>query len=152
MTPKYRAVLFDLDDTLFDQQTHRREGLSALAKSIPELAQTSLRKLEDAHEVHLQRTHGAVLDGSLSVADARMARMRGVLNDFGIKADMALASRCEKIYREAFDREWRAVPGAPELLGSLRNHGIRLAVITNGFGRSRPPNSRNLDWTQWWMT
>src|SRR5438128_11713475 len=74
-----------------------------------------------------------MLEGSLSVADARTERMRGLLTDFGVKVDAALADSCEKIYREAYDREWRAVPGAPELLRSLREWGIWIGIITNGY-------------------
>ena len=132
MTPKYRAALFDLDDTIFDHQAHRREALAAIARSIPELARADARDLEAAHDVHLQITHVAVLDGTLSIADARIKRMQGMLGDFGIRADAALAGRCEEIYRQAYDREWRPVPGAPELLQSLRQLGVWLGIITNG--------------------
>ena len=133
MRPKYRAALFDLDDTIFDHQAHRREALSAVARSIPELSLSDVRDLEAAHDVHLQRTHGAVLEGLLSVPEARTERMRGLLSDFGVQADSALANGYEKIYREAYDREWRTEPGASELLHSLRECGIWLGVITNGF-------------------
>jgi putative hydrolase of the HAD superfamily len=58
--------------------------------------------------------------------------MRGLLNDFGIEADDTLANACAEIYREAYNREWRAVPGARELLTVLRDLGIWIGVITNG--------------------
>src|SRR5512138_1685227 len=132
MTRKYRAALFDLDDTIFDHQAHRREALAAVARSIPELSMADVRDLEAAHDVHLQITHVAVLDGTLSIAEARIKRMQGMLDDFGIRADVALANRCEETYRQAYDRDWRTVPGAPELLRSLRQLGFWLGIITNG--------------------
>jgi len=132
MTPKYRAVLIDLDDTIFDNQFHRREALAALARSVPELSLTDMRDLERVHELHLQRTHQAVLDGSIMIAEARIERMRALLSDSGLQADTALAEKCEAIYRGAYDREWRPVPGATELLQSLRELGVWLGVITNG--------------------
>ena len=132
MKPKYRAALFDLDDTIFDHQAHRREALAAVARSLPDLAAADVRDLEAAHDVHLQITHVAVLDGTLSVVDARLQRMQGMLADFGLRADAALANRCEEIYRQAYDREWRTVPGAAELLRSLRQLGVWLGIITNG--------------------
>jgi len=131
MAPRYRAALFDLDDTLFDHQAHRREALAAVARHVPSLP-ADVCELEAAHDVHLQRTYAAVLDGSLSVAEARTERMRSLLSEYGVAADAALADTCEQIYREAYDRDWRAVPGAPELLRSLRAHGLWLGVITNG--------------------
>ena len=144
MTPKYRAALFDLDDTLFDHQAHRREALAAVARHVPALHAVDVFELEAAHEAHLQRTHGAVLNGSLSIAEARTERMRRLLADFGIQADSALEDNCEKIYREAYDREWRAVPGARELLQSLHEHGVWLAVITNGLWSEQAAKLRKL--------
>jgi HAD superfamily hydrolase (TIGR01662 family) len=132
MTLKYRAVLFDLDDTIFDHQAHRREALVALGRFIPSLSEISLKDIESVHETQLQRTHLALLDGKLTVSQARTERMRGLLNDFGIEADDALADTCEEIYRAAYNRKWRAVPGARELLTSLRKLGIWIGVITNG--------------------
>lgn len=142
--PKYRAALFDLDDTIFDHQAHRREALAAVAGSIPELSAADVRDLEAAHDVHLQITHVAVLDGTLSVADARIRRMQGMLADFGIHADAALANRCEEMYRRAYDREWRTVPGAAELLRSLRQLGVWLGIITNGLWSEQTAKLRRL--------
>ncbi len=132
MTPKYRAALFDLDDTIFDHQRHRGEALCAVVRTVPELAAVDLMDLEAAHDVHLQRTHVDLLDGRLSAGEARTERMQSLLADFGVRGDPALADRCEAAYRAAYDREWRAVPGARELLQSLRASGIWLGVITNG--------------------
>jgi putative hydrolase of the HAD superfamily len=72
------------------------------------------------------------MDGRLSVQAARTERMHALLADFGVPGDAALSDRCEAIYREAYDREWRAVPGVRELLRSLRERGLWLGVITNG--------------------
>jgi putative hydrolase of the HAD superfamily len=144
MKPKYRAALFDLDDTVFDHQANRREALAAVARTIPELSVTDVRDLEAAHDVHLQITHVAVLDGTLSIVEARIKRMQGMLGNFGIRADVALANRCEQIYREAYDREWHAVPGAPELLRSLRQLGVWLGIITNGLWSEQTTKLRRL--------
>src|SRR4029453_3417089 len=122
MTPKYRAALFDLDDTIFDHQAHRREALAAIARHVPALHGIDASELEAAHDVHLQRTHLAVLDGSVSIAEARTERMCGLLSDFGVEADSALTDACENIYRAAYDHEWRAGPRAPAMLPPPRRH------------------------------
>jgi HAD superfamily hydrolase (TIGR01509 family) len=132
MTPRYRASFFDLDDTLFDHQTHRREALTAVAQTFEPLRGISLVQLESSHEAHLQRIHHAVLNGQLSVTQARMERMRGLLRDFGIEPDDIQVEACERTYRAAYDRQWRAVPGARQLLAALRGLGIWIGVITNG--------------------
>lgn len=132
MTPRYRASLFDLDDTLFDHQAHRREALTALTKAFASLRGINLTELESSHETHLQRTFHAVLNGQLSVAQARIERMRGLLRDFGIELDNEQIDACERTYRAAYDREWRAVPGSRELLVALRELGVWIGVVTNG--------------------
>ena len=143
MTPKYRAALFDLDDTIFDHQARRREALAALARHVPDLP-GDVCELEAAHDVHLQRTHTAVLNGALSAAEARTERMRRLLSDYGVAVDASLADTCEQVYRDAYDRDWRAVPGAAELLQSLRTHGLWLAVITNGLWSEQSAKLRRI--------
>jgi HAD superfamily hydrolase (TIGR01509 family) len=132
MTPRYRAALVDLDDTLFDHQAHRREALTALSESVPSLRGVKLADLESSHETHLVRTHMALLNGQFSFSQARLERMRGLLSDFGANADDAELEECEHIYRRAYNREWRAVPGSRELLKALRELGVWIGVATNG--------------------
>ena len=132
MTPKYRAALFDLDDTLFDHQARRREALAAVGNHVAPLAGISVRDLEAAHDAQLQRTYDAYLKGALSLAQARTERMRELLGHFGVSCDDTLTSACEAVYRATYDRDWRPVPGALELLASLRDLGVWIGVITNG--------------------
>jgi HAD superfamily hydrolase (TIGR01549 family) len=144
VAPKYRAGLFDLDDTLFDHQTHRREALDALGRSIVALSHARLGDLERVHETLLTRTHRALLDGSLSVEEARAERMRGLLAAFGAATDDKLVAACEQTYRQAYDREWRAVPGAIELLASLRHLGVWIGIITNGLHSEQSEKLRRI--------
>lgn len=130
--PKYQAALFDLDDTLFDHQFHRRQALSAVRDRFASLRHVTIAQLEHTHDVHLQRTHRAWLAGELTLEQARTDRLRGMLSDFGCNAGDAEVELAEQGYRRAYDRDWRTVPGAPELLKQLRGAGIVIAVITNG--------------------
>jgi putative hydrolase of the HAD superfamily len=48
--------------------------------------------------------------------------------------EVGIARRAVEIarsYREAYERGWRAVPGAHALLTALRTRGVRVAVVTN---------------------
>jgi putative hydrolase of the HAD superfamily len=113
MRPKYRAALFDLDDTLLDHQLNRREALTAVARIVPAMSGIDVLELEAAHDVHLQD-------------------MRRLLRGFGVEADDTLANRCEDAYRTGYDRNWRMVPGARELMAALRELGLRIGIVTNG--------------------
>jgi HAD superfamily hydrolase (TIGR01509 family) len=129
---KYRAALMDLDDTIFDHQLHRREALAAVRAAIPSLAGAGIEQLERTHDLHLQRTHRALLANALTLDQARTERLRGMLSDLGCPAGDAEIALAESAYRAAYDREWRAVPGARELIRRLRELGVLIAVITNG--------------------
>jgi putative hydrolase of the HAD superfamily len=143
-TPRYRAALVDLDDTLFDHQAHRREALTELRESMASLSRVTLADLEHSHEEHLQRTHIAILDGRLALPQARLERMRAVLADFGVQASDAELADCERAYRRGYDREWRAVPGARELLQALRGLGVWIGVVTNGLWAEQTNKMRML--------
>jgi putative hydrolase of the HAD superfamily len=130
---RYRVALFDLDDTLFDHQLHRRQGLRRLQEAVPALREVAVECLEKSHEVHLQATHAAVLDNRLDLAQARMERMRLLLADFGQRAPDALLRTCQQSYQDGYGAPRHVVPGAAELLRLLRRQlGMSIAVITNG--------------------
>src|SRR4029078_12457171 len=71
-----RAVLFDLDDTLFDHRESARAALSQVhrthAPSIP------FDTFEQHHLRHLEELHLEVLAHRLSIDDARRERFRRV--------------------------------------------------------------------------
>ena len=144
IAPKYRAALFDLDDTLFDHRAHRQAALAAVAGHVPALSGASAGALEAAHEAVLQRTYQALLDGTLSLAQSRTERMRELLQYFGLVADEALAAECEAIYRSAYDCDWQPVPGARELLSALRELGLWIGIITNGLQVEQAKKVRTL--------
>jgi len=71
-----KAVLFDLDDTLFDHKFCRLRGLQALQEQFFELKAVPLKKLEAEHEKLLKANYGRVLEGKLSVVDGTAERIR----------------------------------------------------------------------------
>lgn len=127
----YTAVLFDLDDTLFDHKHARRCALRRLAEDFPELDSFEIERLESVHEKHLVATHERILDGTLSQDDARTERLISFLADFAILIDQRTAAKVDVGYRETYTNSRRPVPGAVELIQSLRGH-VKLGVITNG--------------------
>lgn len=129
---RYRAVFFDLDDTLFDHQWHRREALAALMLAAGLNPAIELASLEAAHERHLQRTHSRLLAGACTLEQARQERLRETLADHGFKANEKQLAELETAYRTAYDRDWRCVPGSIELLDRLRQAGAWLGLVTNG--------------------
>jgi HAD superfamily hydrolase (TIGR01509 family) len=126
------TVLVDLDDTLFDHTHSSRAGLEALRQRFDLLTRFTLAELAKIHSDNLEAMHALVLSGELSVHEARTARFRALTQDCGapsLDADALLA-----VYREAYLRARRAVPGALELLAAVRARAplpAKVAVVTN---------------------
>lgn len=141
---RYEAAFFDLDDTLFDHQAHRREALAALKAAAGLNPAIELASLEASHERHLQRTHGLLLAGGCTLEQARSERLRETLADHGLITDDRQLAEFEAVYRKAYDRHWRHVPGSIELLDSLRRAGAWLGVVTNGRKSDQLPKLERL--------
>jgi putative hydrolase of the HAD superfamily len=149
MKPRFKAALFDLDDTLFDHQFHRREALTALRDVVAIDPAVTLAQLEEAHDVHLQRTHQLWLAGHLTLDEARRERLHATLRGFGVVADEAALRACEAAYRTAYDRGWRPIAGAIELLQALKQAGLQICLITNGGSREQRHKVEVLGLTPW---
>jgi HAD superfamily hydrolase (TIGR01509 family) len=144
MRLKYRTVFFDLDDTLFDHQRHRRDALIALRQAAGLADDIDVLALERAHDRHQQLTEQRLMAGELSLAQARLERLRGTLREFGTDAGDEQLLALENIYVAAYEREWTTVPGAIELLHALRQAGARLVLITNGRVQNQYPKLERL--------
>src|SRR5258708_15359552 len=78
-----RTVLLDLDDTLFDHTHSSLAGLVALQERFAELERLSLDQLAKIHAQNLEAMHVMVLEGVLSLDEARLARFRALAADAG---------------------------------------------------------------------
>ncbi|WP_131742352.1 HAD family hydrolase [Actinomadura roseirufa] len=122
-----RAVLFDLDGTLFD---HDAAAATAIAASFPaEDAAPLVRRWLELTEEAIDR----YLAGELSFADQRRARIIGLARDLGLGSwDTGRADAWFAGYAGRYASAWRAFPDAVPALAVLAAGGTRLGVITNG--------------------
>jgi putative hydrolase of the HAD superfamily len=127
-----KAVLFDLDDTLFDHQYSRRKGLEFLRTLYTQLAAVSIPELEIEHEKILLSFYYQTLDGSIGMEEARLIRIQRLGERYGIMLQPEEIGRLARDYNSIYEKERRAVPGSAELLRSLREKGLKIGVITNG--------------------
>ena len=123
-----RAILFDLDDTLFDHHHCAREALTAVHQSDAALAAMAFEEFERAHAEHLEALHAEVLAGSIGIDDARIERFRRVLRAVG--GDGTAAGAAAAAYRARYVAARRAIPGAASILARLRA-GVRIGVVSN---------------------
>ena len=128
MSRSARAVLFDLDDTLFD---HRRSARAALAELHRVHGRgTDLDAFERQHTRFLEVMHREVLAGRVGLDEARRERFRRVFLEFDIALDDPDVDAVATAYRSGYMTARRALDGAAELLTALRPHA-RVGIVTN---------------------
>jgi putative hydrolase of the HAD superfamily len=123
-----RAVLFDLDDTLFDHRTSARAALAEVHRHHG--GAIEFARFEEQHSRHLEDLHAEVLAGRISIDDARRERFRRLFAAMGIAIDEAAIDHTASVYRAGYVNARRVVDGAAALLQAVRPHA-RIAIVSN---------------------
>ena len=123
-----RAVLFDLDDTLFD---HRRSARAALQEVHHVHAPGFDFAAFERHHAHfLEEMHLEVLAGRIGLDDARRERFRKVFAALGVRLDDPQVYAVAAAYRDGYMSARRPLDGAPELLACLKPR-VSIVIVTN---------------------
>ena len=141
--PDLRAVLFDLDDTLFDHQASSRAGLTSLREGFPVLAGVPFDAFEQSYRVIMEEIHLLVLSGEITPTVARERRFRRFLSET-FPASLEDAQHAAQLYHRGFHASRRPIEGAQELLRHLRER-VRIGVITNNVRHEQVDKLRHLE-------
>jgi YjjG family noncanonical pyrimidine nucleotidase len=125
-----RAVLFDLDDTLFDHRHCARTALRRVHEGYACFACTPFDDFATSHGRTLEELHEQVLAGRLSIDDARRERFRRLFEAAGAARDAAAADRAARVYRQGYVESRRAIDGAEALLRRLKG-SARIGIVSN---------------------
>lgn len=125
-----RAVLFDLDDTLFDHRGSARTALGAVRSGHACFDQIPLDDLERAHGDLLEALHADVIAGRIGLDQARHERFRRLFAEAGLEAGDDLVAATAAVYRVQYLAARRAVEGAVALLALVRERA-RVAIVSN---------------------
>ena len=132
-----RAVLFDLDDTLFDHAGCARDALAAVQSCDAALGAIGFEALERLHATLLEELHAEVMLGRVPLEEARRERFRRLLAACGADAADDLAARVASTYRDAYRDARRTVAGAAALLAAVRERA-RVGIVSNNlFGEQQ---------------
>ena len=134
--PRYVAVGFDLDGTLFDHAGSAHIGLDGFLGSLgTELTEPAVELWRDAENTHYEHW----LAGRITFQEQRRRRLREFLPRVGIAVPDTDAAQDElfESYLSEYRAAWRPFPDAIPLLRSLRGEGIRIGVLTNGSGEQQ---------------
>ena len=125
-----RAMLFDLDDTLFDHRVCARTALAELHAAHEALRAQPFGDIERLHAGLLEELHHRVMAGDLALEDARRERFRRLFNSAGMPDDEAAVDAAASAYRDAYRRVRQAVRGAAALLERVRQD-LPVAIVSN---------------------
>jgi putative hydrolase of the HAD superfamily len=123
-----RAVIFDVDDTLFDHCGSARGALAEVHRR--HAPATDFDAFERYHTKFLDQLHPEVLAGRMALDDARRERFRRVFAAVGIHLSGPESDAVAAAYRAGYVPSWRAIDGAAELVAAVRPHA-RIGVISN---------------------
>lgn len=130
-----KAIVFDLDGTLVDQEGAERDALLQLLETELKLDpkpsfRDFVRVWRTAADDYLQR----FLDNKMSFEDQRIQRFEAVYTAFNQNCPPGEAKRLHEAYVALYRKQWRAFEDTKPALEALKAAGYRLAVITNGDG------------------
>jgi HAD superfamily hydrolase (TIGR01549 family) len=124
------AVLFDLDDTLFDHRGCARDALAGLRDRHSGLRCRSVEAMETEYGRLLESMHLRVLSGQLTAEEARAERFERLFAFAGVPIGRDEARDAARAYRAAYVAAWRPVAFASELLAALHVQAP-IGLVTN---------------------
>lgn len=125
-----KAVLFDLDDTLFDHMHSSRQGLVAAIKDHSNLQQAKFLEVERLYTRLLDEYHIQVLQGKISLEQARFRRMQELFEYYEVLAEEQQIEQAIAQYVASYRLARQPVAGSLQLLQAL--HGrVHIAIVTN---------------------
>jgi len=125
-----RAVLFDLDHTLFDTEKTERHALGAVAKAADVRLGTHALAAYRTVNTHVWAEYRA---GRITSKELRVLRFHLWLEK--LDRDPAHAKRLAPLYLDAFSSRGDLIAGASAAVRGISRMGLRLGVVTNGIDR-----------------
>lgn len=140
-----RAVLFDLDDTLFDHQASATTGLGTFLRHLGSGPSGALR--QRWFEVE-RANYDRWLAGEISFVEQRRERLRQFLPSTGaiVPATEDELDGLFAIYLSHYEAAWTAFPDSADALRMLAAKGLVVGVITNGSHIQQTQKIQKSDW------
>lgn len=126
-----RAVLLDLDDTLFDHRHGARQALTDVRGLHRCFDTVDPAALEQSHHRILEELHLDVLAGRIDLDGARAERFRRLYQAAGVEADAGLVAKTATTYREQYLAARQPVEWADGFLAAVRARATVVIVSNN---------------------
>lgn len=139
-----KALIFDVDDTLYDQiQPFER----ALERHI-EVAREQIEPLYLSFRRYADEVFEATAIGKMSLKDSHIYRLKHTLADFGYQVSDATALAIQIDY-DYFQGQIELSPVFPEIFSWCQAQGIAMGIITNGPYRHQLRKIRTMGLVNW---
>ncbi|HEM5944031.1 TPA: HAD family hydrolase [Streptococcus suis] len=139
-----KALIFDVDDTLYDQiQPFER----ALERHI-EVARAQIEPLYLSFRRYADEVFEATATGKMSLKDSHIYRMKHALADFGYQVSDATALAIQIDY-DYFQGQIELSPVFPEIFSWCQAQGVAMGIITNGPYRHQLRKIRTMGLVNW---
>jgi HAD superfamily hydrolase (TIGR01549 family) len=140
-----KAVLFDLDDTLFDHLYSTRQGLLAICEVYSILQRHPIDELFATYMSLLDEVHLRVLKGELTTEEARIVRFRRFFELYAAEIEdiLVVANHAATLHRTTYQNNRQVVSGVRPLLEYL--HGkVKIGIVTNNLLEEQRDKLRHL--------
>lgn len=139
-----KAVLFDLDDTIFDHRHAVLESLRDVQSEFECFRKYPLDEFESLHCDVLERIHlNDVLSGRMNIDEARAERFRLLFDTAGQPVSGDEHWSASRIYKNRYMNTKWPVEGAADLLRILKDK-VKLAIVSNNLLSEQVPKLREL--------
>ncbi|MBF0777303.1 HAD family hydrolase [Streptococcus cuniculi] len=139
-----KALIFDLDDTLYDQEEPFKRAVQ-LYLSVPD---EQMEALYIAFRLHADEVFEAASTGEMTLEASHIYRMKEALADFGYAVSDELALTIQKEYQDN-QGKLELSPEIPAIFDYCREKKIRLGIITNGPHLHQLRKLQALEMTNW---
>jgi HAD superfamily hydrolase (TIGR01549 family) len=127
------AILFDLDNTLFDHSHSLHCAILSVRTSYPEFSSFSDRKLITTYHRCLEEAYNSYLRKVITYAEKDIQKIKSFFTELELpEPSVEEIGRFRQKYREAYQANRRATTGSIETLIRLKEAGYKLAIVTNG--------------------
>lgn len=122
------AVLFDIDDTLYDQAV---PFMQAVRSAFPGLGELDGEALFQARAHHGEISFHKVLAGEMTMEEMYRYRIREALREFDVSVTDEEADTFQQLYGET-QKQLEMSHTMEAVLALLQERGVILGIITNG--------------------
>lgn len=138
-------IIFDVDETLYDMTQPFERAFKELWQDKYNI---DMYELYTVSRIHSDRVFDQVMAGTMTVDDAGIYRMQNAMKDFGYDITEEEALKFQHVYRR-HQQHLDISETMEKILNLIKEHGISLAILTNGDTDHQMEKIRGMGLERW---